>query len=349
MGTRYSHMALADRLHMQALLSAGKSGRFIAKTLGFSTATISRELGKVRARMDSESGYFAFIGQNLHDAGRKRNGQARRKLDANFDNAAAQHVLQGLRQGWSPEQIRGRAKQQCLEQPNLPPPPSVSHETVYAAIYAQPRGLLRTELVKLLRKSHSGRLPRARGTNRYTAVQDMTLLALRPPDANTRLVPGHWEGDLLKGAIGRGAIGTLVERTSRYTHLVPLSSMHSNTVVKAFSRSLRPIPVAMRKSLTYDQGTEMARHKDLTKKLTIDVYFCDPHSPWQRPTNENTNGLLREYFPKGTDFTNVTKRQLKTVETQLNNRPRKVLGYRTPAEVFVALCQAEFKNVALQA
>lgn len=349
MGTNYSQMTLADRLHMQALLAAGKSRKFIAAALGFDPSSIGRELARVRARMNTASGYFGFIGQQLRSAGRKRNGLARRKLGTEFDTPAAKHVMQGMREGWSPEQVCGRAKQQALLEPSVPAPPTVCHETVYAAIQAQPRGALRTELVKLLRKSHAGRLPRARGSRRFTGIQDMTPIASRPPEVAARLVPGHWEGDLVKGAVGRGAVGTLVERTSRYTHLVHLTSQHSNGVVDAFARSLRPVPLALRKSLTYDRGTEMARHKDLTRKLKIDIYFCDPYSPWQRPTNENTNGLLREYFPKGTDFTAVTLKRLREVETQLNNRPRKVLGFRTPNEVFRELCQAEFQNGALQA
>ena len=225
----------------------------------------------------------------------------------------------------------------------------MSHETIYCAIYAMPRGSLRTELVKLLRRSHSGRLPRARGTSRFTGIQDMTPIALRPPEVCARSVPGHWEGDLIKGAANASAVGTLTERTSRYIMLAKLDGADANSALEGFTRRLRSVPESLRKTLTYDQGTEMALHKTLTKRLRVDIYFCDPHSPWQRGTNENANGLIREYLPKGTDLSVHSHQQLAVIEALLNNRPRKILGYRTPAEVFADLKLHALGGVALQA
>jgi IS30 family transposase len=226
---------------------------------------------------------------------------------------------------------------------------SVSHETVYAAIYAMPRGDLRTELVSLLRKSHRGRLPRARGQGRFTGLQDMTSIALRPPEVAARIVPGHWEGDLIKGAMNRSAVGTIVERLSRYVMFVKLDSASAIDVLNGFTRRLLTIPPGLRKTMTYDQGSEMALHQTLAKRLRIDIFFCDPHSPWQRGSNENANGLIREYLPKGVDLSQFSHQQLSVFEQSLNHRPRKILGFRTPHEVFNALKLDNIAGVALQA
>jgi IS30 family transposase len=227
--------------------------------------------------------------------------------------------------------------------------PSVSHETIYCAIYAMPRGTLRTELVCLLRKSHAGRLPRARGHARFTGVQNMTSISLRPPEIAARVVPGHWEGDLIKGANNASAVGTLVERTSRFIMLAKLDRADALSTLDGFTRRLRTVPQSLRKTLTYDQGTEMALHQTLAERLRLDVYFCDPHSPWQRGSNENANGLIREYLPKGLDLSTVPYQQLTSIEFALNNRPRKILGFRTPAEVFADLKLNNIAGVAPQA
>jgi IS30 family transposase len=348
MGTHYNHLTELDRLTIDSMLLLGHSQRSVAKALGVSPSTISREVR--RAKVKDSWRYFALFGQRARTAGRKRAGRARRKLGGDLRSPCWQHVLAGLRRGWSPEQIAGRLKSMdcAANDPSLSTP-YVSHETIYCAIYAQPRGTLRTELVKLLRKSHSGRLPRARGEKRFTGLQGMTSIDLRPPEVAARIVPGHWEGDLIKGARNASAVGTIVERTSRYVMLVKLDGSNANTVLDGFTRRLRCVPESLRKTLTYDQGTEMALHETLAKRLRIDIFFCDPHSPWQRGSNENANGLIREYLPKGSNLNLVTHQQLTSIEYALNNRPRKILGFRTPAEVFDELKLNNLAGVALQA
>lgn len=346
MGTHYSHLSEADRLSIESLLTLGHSCRSIAAMLGFSPSTISRE---VHRGSGQPFDYEARVGQFEARRRRRLASRQRRKLGTNMRSPRWRAVLAGLRRGWSPQQIAGRLR---LMHTNDDAPASsvhVSHETIYCAIYAMPRGTLRTELVKLLRKSHSGRLPRARGTNRFTGIQDMAPIQLRPPEVAARIVPGHWEGDLIKGAGNRSSVGTLVERTSRYLLLAQLDSSSSASVLDGFTRRLKTIPASLRKTLTYDQGTEMALHDTLAKRLHIDIFFCDPHSPWQRGSNENANGLIREYLPKGMDLSTLTQQELSTIENALNHRPRKILGFRTPHEVFTELKIGDIAGVALQA
>ena len=340
MGTHYNHLTEVDRLKLDGLLLQGHSQRSAARLLGVSPSTVCREVR--RARSYGFERYVALFGQRAYARGRKQAGRLRRKLGSNMRSDLWRLVLAGLHKGWSPEHIAGRLKlMNSLLQ--------VSHETIYCAIYAQPRGTLRTELVKALRKSHAGRLPRARGTKRSTGLQDMTSIDLRPPEVAARIVPGHWEGDLIKGARNASAVGTLVERTSRYLMLVHLEGFGSTPVLEGFTKRLRRIPSSLRKTLTYDQGAEMAQHATLSKRLHMDVFFCDPHSPWQRGTNEHANGMIREFLPKGMDLRAVTPQQLATIENSLNNRPRKILGFLTPAEVFEQLKLNHIAGVALQA
>ena len=348
MGTQYTQLTEQDRWSIQTMLSSGHSQRSIAYSLGVSPSTISRELG--RARPAGTTWYLAVHGQNARMLARRRAGRMRRKLDPQWSSPCARHVKAHLQAGWSPEQIAGRLKvmHDAANDPSLLTP-YVCHETIYCAIYAQPRGTLRTELVKLLRKSHAGRLPRTRGTARFTGLQGMTSIDLRPPEVAARIVPGHWEGDLIKGANNASAVGTIVERTSRYLMLVKLDNTGSNTVLEGFTHRLRSIPSSLRKTLTYDQGTEMAQHHTLAKRLRMDIFFCDPHSPWQRGSNENANGLIREYLPKGMNLNLVTQYELNSVEYALNHRPRKILGFRTPHEVFSEIKLNNVAGVALQA
>lgn len=346
MGTHYSHLSEADRLSIQSLVTLGHSCRSIAATLGFSPSTISRE---IRRGSGQPFGYEARVGQFVARRRRCLACRQRRKLGSDLRTARWRAVLAGLRRGWSPQQIAGRLRLMHPHDDARACTVRVSHETIYCAIYAMPRGTLRTELVKLLRKSHSGRLPRARGTNRFTGLQDMTSIQLRPPEVAARIVPGHWEGDLIKGARNLSSVGTLVERTSRYLMLAQLDNSSSCSVLEGFTRRLKTIPASLRKTLTYDQGTEMALHKTLADRLHIDIFFCDPHSPWQRGSNENANGLIREYLPKGMDLSNLTQRDLSTIENVLNHRPRKILGFRTPHEVFTELKIGDIAGVALQA
>lgn len=348
MGTQYTQLTEQDRWSIQTMLSNSHSQRSIAAFLGVSPSTISREVR--RARPAGTPWYLAVRGQSSRMLARRNAGRARRKLDPLWLSPLARHVKAHLRAGWSPEQIAGRLKvmHEVANDPSLITP-RVSHETIYCAIYAQPRGTLRTELVKMLRKSHAGRLPRARGTARFTGLQGMTSIDLRPPEVAARIVPGHWEGDLIKGAKNASAVGTIVERTSRYIMLVKLDDAGSSTVLEGFTNRLRSIPTSLRKTLTYDQGTEMAQHHTLAKRLRMDIFFCDPHSPWQRGSNENANGLIREYLPKGMDLSLATQQQLTSIEYALNHRPRKILGFRTPHEVFSEIKLNNIAGVALQA
>ena len=239
-------------------------------------------------------------------------------------------VARYLKAGYSPEQIAGTLARVQVETPRL----QVSHETIYTAIYAMPRGALRTEVIGWLRFGHAKRRPRTRGEDRRGKISDMLSIHDRPPEVEERLIPGHWEGDLIKGAGNRSAIGTLVERTTLFTVLSRMADASAESALCGFSRVLHRIEAQKRLSLTYDQGREMAAHQRLTEATGVKVYFADPHSPWQRGINENTNGLLRQYLPKGSDLSGFTQTELDAIAWQLNTRPRKSLGFQCPAELF---------------
>jgi len=238
-----------------------------------------------------------------------------------------------LGQRWSPEQI-------ALTLAAIYPKGHehrVSHETIYNCIYAQPVGELKRELIATLRHAHNKRVPRSKGQDRRGQIPDMVSIHVRPPEIEDRQFPGHWEGDLIKGAANASAVGTLVERTSRLLMLIKLPEFKPASavnVMQAFSDKLLGIAAPMRQSMTYDQGREMAMHKELSRRTGVAVYFCDPHSPWQRGSNENTNGLVRQYLPKGTDLSGYSQEQLDAIADQINNRPRKGLGVRSPLAVY---------------
>lgn len=346
MGQEYSQVKPADRVTIESMLQQGCRVEDIATAVGKHKTSIYRELSRNNV---GASKYSAQAAQ-ASTAGRRRGaGLVRRKLGADVKTPRWRHVIEGLRCRWSPQQIVGRLEQEhpLAERIGLKEL-QISHETIYAAIYAMPRGTLRAELVSLLRMSHKARMPRARGQGRFTGLRDITSIALRPPEVAARVVPGDWEGDLIKGQGNRSSVGTLVERVSRYTMLVKLDDASAANVLEGFTRRLRSVPESLRRTMTYDQGTEMASHKLLAKQLHIDVFFCDPHSPWQRGTNENTNGLLRQYMPKGIDLSQFSHQELTAIEHSLNNRPRKILGFRTPAEVFAELKLNDIAGVALQ-
>jgi IS30 family transposase len=242
---------------------------------------------------------------------------------------------------WSPEQVAGRLRLEHHEDQSQ----RVSHETIYQYTYAHPAGELKAALFEALRQGHQKRRPRSRGKDRRGGIRNMRSIRERPAEAEGREVPGHWEGDLIKGAFNGSAIGTLVDRSSRYVILARVDDATAESVLEGFTRRLRTLPKAFRQTLTKTQGKEMARHQELEG---IRVYFADPHSPWQRPTNENTNGLLRQYFPKETDLSEYSQRTLTQVAEELNNRPRKSLGFRTPAEVMAQQLRELSAGVALQ-
>lgn len=355
MGTHYSHVTMADRISIQAFMQAKLSGPEIARKLNLSRSTIHREINRSKSEPTALACDYQAGAAQLRSQGRRGAGAAaRRKLGRDTDSPLWRTVQNGLRCHWSPEQIAGKlprmnkaAMNAGLAMPEQPM--SVSHETIYCAIYAMPRSTLRTELVGLLRQSHKTRLPRSRGTARKGGLPNMTSISLRPPEVAARIVPGHWEGDLIKGAMNRSSVGTLVERLSRYTMLVKLDGNTAQDVLEGFTRRLKSIPESLRKTMTYDQGSEMALHETLSAKVNIDIFFCDPHSPWQRGSNENANGLVREFLPKGMDLSQVSHQKLTAIEHMLNHRPRKILNYHSPHEVFSTLTAQHIAGVALQA
>jgi IS30 family transposase len=285
--------------------------RSIARTLGRSASTIGREIG----RNSGTTAYASHTAQ-VCCAGRRQAGRPRTKLDT--EGLCWGIVLEFLEARWSPQQIAGNLRLVFPDNPDL----HVSHETIYTAIYAQPRGELRRQLIACLRHGHSTRMSRTRGTDRRGQMPDLVSIHVRPPEVDDRVMPGHWEGDLIKGAGNRSAVGVLVERTSRLVLLAKMEDATAASALAGFSQKLNSIAAPMRQSLTYDRGKELTCHKALTARTGVAVYFCDPHSPWQRGTCENTNGLLRQYLPRGTDLSVYSQEQLDDIADSLNTRPR---------------------------
>lgn len=231
---------------------------------------------------------------------------------------------------WSPEQIAKRLKVLYPTDMTM----QISHESIYSYLYVLPRGSLRKDLVKCLRRHHINRRVKSKSRHKCAPIQDFISIEERPAEVADRIIPGHWEGDLIMGAGNRSALGTLVERTTRMTFLVRLKDKDAPAVRKAFANEFKRVPEGLKRSLTYDHGQGMAEHKLFTKSTRIQVYFSHPHSPWERGTNENTNDLIRQFFPKGTDFTKVSLKEIKRAQRMLNDRPRKTLEFLTPHEVF---------------
>jgi Transposase and inactivated derivatives, IS30 family len=323
--TSYTHMSVEERETLSLGLALGYSLRAMATVLGRAASTVSRE----HTRNASGQPYRACTAQTLA-AARARQPRRPRKL---LDPWLWRYVRTRLTQRFSPAQIAGRLRHEYPDDMRK----RLSAETIYVALYVLPRGALRQELLAALRQARKARRPRARGTDRRGQISNMTPLAARPAEVASRTVPGHWEGDLLKGARNGSAVGSLVERTSRLVLLARLDGTDAQSARHGFTRKLMHVPAPLRKTLTYDRGKEMADHERLAHRLSIHVFFADPHSPWQRGTNENTNGLLRQYLPKGTDLSGYTQRELNTIAHQLNTRPRKCLHWATPLEVFTQL------------
>jgi IS30 family transposase len=272
-------------------------------------------------------GYTSETAMALH-AQRRTAAKPAAKLDVT--SVAWSVVLTLLSWKWSPQQIAATLKRVYPHQPEH----HVSHETIYTAIYAQPRGELRRQLIACLRHGRSTRMPRSRGADRRGQIPEMVSIHVRPPEINDRVMPGHWEGDFIKGAGNKSSVGVLVERKSRLVLLARMEDATAAAALAGFTVKLNAIAAPMRQSLTYDQGKEMSRHAELAANTGVRVYFCDPHSPWQRGTCENTNGLLRQYLPKGTDLSVYTQQELDAIADSLNSRPRATHDWRTPLEVF---------------
>lgn len=316
-------LSLEEREQIRDLLRDGFSLRSIALQLGRSPSTISRELSRNR----SSSGTYHPFAAHRRSATRRPRPKPRRLVTQPRLRAFVESKL-ALR--WSPEQISRALKRQFPDDVGM----QVATETIYQALYLQGRGQLRRDLATALRTGRARRRPnRSPGTRRPRFVDPMIMISERPAEVEDRAVPGHWEGDLIIGADHASAIGTLVERTSRFVMLVHLPNDHgAETVRDGLIATMSTLPVALKKSLTWDQGAEMAAHKSFTIATDMNVYFCDPASPWQRGSNENTNGLLRQYFPKGTNLSAHTQADLARVAHELNTRPRKTLDWETPAE-----------------
>jgi IS30 family transposase len=319
-------LSLAEREEISRGIAAGESVRAIARRLGRAPSTVSRELQRNAATPTS------YRASRAEAAAWDRARRPKRCRLAQ-DRRLRQLVERKLRADWAPQQIAQWLKATYPDDPTL----HVSHETIYQALYVQARGALKRALVAHLRRGHRYRRPRAsaRAVRGPGQLVDIVRIAERPPSADSRAVPGHWEGDLLFGKRGT-QIATLVERHSRYVLLERLPRADSPTVVNALARRIQRLPPSLKQSLTWDRGKEMAQHKQFTIATDVQVYFCDPQSPWQRGSNENTNGLLRQYFPKGMDLSQVTQQQLNAVANKLNTRPRRTLNWKTPAEVLNA-------------
>jgi IS30 family transposase len=319
----YTHLSPEERATLSLGLAQGHSLRMMARVLGRAPSTLGRECARNTTRGHS---YRVRTAQTQAIA-RACQPRRPRKL---LDSWLWQYVQTHLKDGCSPEQIAGRLRRAYPDDMAK----QLSPETIYAALYVLPRGSLRSELLAALRQARKARRPRARGTDRRGQIPNMTPLAERPTEVATRTVPGHWEGDLIKGARNGSAVGTLVERTTRLVILARMDGTDARSARQGFIKKLRHVPASLRKTLTYDRGKEMAEHERLAARLAILVFFADPYSPWQRGTNENTNGLLRQYLPKGTDLSGYTQRELNAIAHRLNTRPRKCLAFATPLEVY---------------
>lgn len=336
MNKRYNRLTISEREEISRGIWAAEKLSSIARRIGRSTSTISRE---VRNSVIYKWCYRAEKGQKRADDLKKRGRP--RKIDIN--ESLRTYVYEKLRIEWSPEEIAKRLRIDYPQDDSM----RVSHETIYQHLYCLPRGELKKELMKALRQERTMRRPRKYAHYRRQRIQDIISISERPEEAENRTVPGHWEGDLIIGKNMTSALGTLVERTTRLTLLVPLKAKTATAVRTAFAQTFKRIPEKFKKSLAYDRGSEMTEHKLFTKETKIKVFFADPYSPWQRGTNENTNGLIRQYFPKGTDFKEVSLSAIKEAEKRLNSRPRKVLGFCTPSETFYELLKG--RKIALGA
>jgi transposase, IS30 family len=316
-------MSFEEREELSFRRAAGGGVREIARALGRSPSTISRELARGTVRR--KTGYRASVAQARAD-GRARRPKA--SLLARQDRLR-EYVQDKLHAKYSPEQISRRLLVDYPGDPEM----RVSHEAIYQALYVQGRGALRRELTACLRTGRALRKPRRTSADRRGRIAGMVNISERPPEAGDRSVPGHWEGDLITGTENKSAIGTLVERATGYVILLHLPGAHGASQVQdEMVRAMSLLPASLRRTLTWDQGREMSNHLQIAAATELDIYFCDPRSPWQRGSNENTNGLLRQYFPKGTGLAGYHRDYLDFVASELNRRPRKRLAWRTPAE-----------------
>jgi len=323
MNSSFKRLTYEKRIIIAKLLQLGYSQSRIAKEIGCHKSSISREI-----RRHLRSSYSAMEAEHhAFSASLKRRYG---KCKILYYQPLGAVVVEKLMLRWSPEQIHLFLKKHYSHDPRM----QISMESIYFYIYIHAKPELRKLLTAQLRQKRKTRGNVRRGADKRTTIQDLVSIDERPPEVDGRLVPGHWEGDLIIGKDHNSAIATLNERSSRTVIIMPLKKRDAKSVRLAFQKEFKSIPDQMKKSLTYDRGSEMAEHKIFTKNTKIKVFFAHPYSPWERPTNENSNGLIRDYFPKGTDFNLVSAAELKRVQNELNERPRKVLDMCTPKEVF---------------
>jgi IS30 family transposase len=317
-------LSIRDREEILVGIGRGDSLSAIARSLGRSPSTITREV-------NANGGREQYSAWRAHERARQ---EARRPKPCKLRRGKLLgEVTRRLEQLWSPEEIARRLPLDYPDDPEM----RVSHETIYQSLFVQGRGELRRELARCLRSGRTARRRRG-GYKRPGRLPDMVMISDRPAEVDDRAVPGHWEGDLILGEGGRSAVGTLVERTTRLLLLLHLRGDRSADAVDAAMRkAVTTLPDELCQSITWDQGSEMAHHVDFTVSTDIPIYFCDPHAPWQRGSNENTNGLLRQYLPKGMDLSTVSAADLRRIQRSLNGRPRKTLGFMTPSEKFTEL------------
>lgn len=339
-------LRFAEREEIALLNASGRTVTEIATAIGRNKSTVSRELRRipqvrvgVRTRVVP---YKASTAQAHADAQALRPKEA--KLATHLRLRA--RVQDDLKENWSPEQISNRLIKDFPDDLEM----RVSHETIYQSLYVQARGGLKRELTAHLRTGRALRKPRRRSAERRGRIPDMVNISARPAEVADRAVPGHWEGDLILGSTTSGsAVGTLVERTTGFTMLLHLPDGHSaEAVAAAMIAKMAELPTLLRRSLTWDQGSEMSSHQKIADATGLSIYFCDPHSPWQRPSNENTNGLLRQFFPKGADLGGLSQTAPNDVARLMNDRPRKTLGWNTPAEAMAEEIAAIRSTVALE-
>ena len=319
MKTAYKRLNQYNRFEIEKLVALGKNNIQIASALSVHPSTISRERNRLK-----KQAYNAM--EALKDSVSKMLAKRYGKTKIDNNPKLKNFVYSRLKLHWSPQQISDALKQLYPFDPTM----QVSHESIYYHIYIHPKKEVEKLLISQLRQKRKYRGNVRRGADKRTTIKDPIRIDERPEEVLTREIPGHWEGDLILGKNRESAIGTLVERTTRFLIIVHLKKRDATVVRKAFEKAFKNIPKHLKLSLTYDNGTEMAQHELFTKNSKVKVYFAHPYSPWERPTNENTNGLIRDYFPKGTDFNLVTKKELMDIQNQINERPRKTLEHESP-------------------
>lgn len=341
MDKRYHHLSAEERAVILIEYRRGGSCRAIARMLRRSPSTIARELERNQPRPEAGAAPIRYDPTTAAMAYRLRRASCGREAKL-IEGTQLYNFVQDrlVFWRWSPQQIAARLRRMHPDDPSR----RVSHETIYAAIYAYPRGALKKAMVEALRQSKPARGRRRTTLAARTWVPEDLRIVHRPEAIAERKIPGHWEGDFIKGAFNRSAVGTLVERKTRFVVLCKMAHCGAEAALESFTRQMKKLPAFLRESLTYDRGSEMTCFAQLAQRLNIDIWFADPHAPWQRGSNENTNGLLRQFLPKGTDLSLASQTELNDIARLLNGRPRQTLGWDTPEEALAKEMQMYTKS-----